>query len=271
MKESVSSKTSIWSDADVSAKLDYVAEAIEKGVTVDSDALWVRDAAERLRLLERLRAEAAGCEHCSEALGRPAVETTGGTPRVFVDMDGVIADFDRLKTERGMTGDELKRVENAFLDMQPIPGAIEGVRSLIGMGFEVWIATKPPTGIPHAYADKAAWILRHLPELKRRIVVTHDKGMLGCADDFLIDDRPHKANCERFRGTLIRFGLQWNMFWPEVLDHFRNRVLAVKTGEAHCGCGQCDTVTHASDCAVHLAPAMTPLGCNCGASPRREE
>ena len=125
--------------------------------------------------------------------------------RVFVDMDGVLADFDRLKTEKGMTGDQLKRSPGAFLDMHPIPEAIAGVRSLIGMGYEVWIATKPPTGIPHAYADKADWIFRHLPELKRRIIMTHDKGLLGDEGDYLIDDRPHKANCEKFRGTLIPF------------------------------------------------------------------
>lgn len=131
--------------------------------------------------------------------------------RVFVDMDGVLADFARLMAETGNTGDEIKKLQGAFANLQPIEGALDGVRSLIGMGFEVWIATKPPTGIPHAYAEKAGWILEHLPELKRRIIITHDKGLLGDQQDFLIDDRPHKANCEKFAGTLIRFvnGMTW--------------------------------------------------------------
>jgi hypothetical protein len=131
--------------------------------------------------------------------------------RVFIDMDGVLADFDRLKSRLGNTGEELKRIPGAFDIMEPIPGAIEGVHSLIGMGFECWIATKPPTGIPHAYADKAKWILRHLPDLKRRIIMTHNKGLLGDENDFLVDDRPHKASCEDFRGVLIPFvnGMNW--------------------------------------------------------------
>lgn len=135
--------------------------------------------------------------------------------RVFIDMDGVIVDFDAYKTERGLTGDEVKSMVGAYLAMPAIPGAIAAVRSVIGMGYEVWIATKPPTGVPHAYSDKAAWVMEHLPELKRRIIVTHDKGLLGGAGDFLLDDRPHKANCERFAGTLLRFVDGYH--WPEAL------------------------------------------------------
>lgn len=139
--------------------------------------------------------------------------------RVFVDMDGVIVDFDAFKAASGLSGDEVKELPGAYLEMSPIPGALEAVRSLIGMGYEVWIATKPPTGIPYAYADKVSWVLQYLPELKRRIIITHDKGLLGGPRDYLIDDRPHKANCERFAGTLIRFGR--GVGWPDVLDRLR--------------------------------------------------
>lgn len=57
--------------------------------------------------------------------------------RVFVDMDGVIVDFDSYAKEMCMTGDELKLVKGAYLRMPAIPGAIAAVRSLIGMGYEV--------------------------------------------------------------------------------------------------------------------------------------
>ena len=141
--------------------------------------------------------------------------------RIFVDMDGVLVDFDRFRDERGLTGDQVKAMPGAYLFMCAIPGALEAVRSLIGMGFEVWLATKPPTGLPHAYSDKVAWILQHLPELKRRIILTHDKGLLGDAGDYLCDDRPHKANCERFAGTLLRFVDGFH--WPQALEFFRGR------------------------------------------------
>lgn len=140
-------------------------------------------------------------------------------PRIFIDMDGVIVDFDAYKAKTRLTGDEVKSFPGAYLVMEPIPGALEAVRNLIGKGYEVWIATKPPTGVAFAYADKAAWVFKHLPELKRRLVITHDKGMLGCKEDFLIDDRPHKANCEHFSGTLIAFKV--GNQWPEILSRFK--------------------------------------------------
>jgi hypothetical protein len=146
------------------------------------------------------------------------------TNRVFVDMDGVVADFAALKRKLDLDGDRVKNIPGAFKDLKPLPGAIEAVRSLIGMGFEVWIATKPPTGNAAAYADKAAWILEHLPELKRRIIMTHDKGLLGDDEDYLIDDRVHKANCKEFKGVLIDFGNTCAGFpgWPEVLEFMRH-------------------------------------------------
>lgn len=132
--------------------------------------------------------------------------------RVFLDMDGVVVNFDGYATALGLTGDEVKKVRGAYLEMQPAPGAMEAIKWLIGSGYDVWLATKPPTGIAFAYADKAEWVFTHLPELKRKLIITHDKGLLGDEKDILVDDRPHKANCEQFRGTLIRFinGETWD-------------------------------------------------------------
>lgn len=144
--------------------------------------------------------------------------------RVFIDMDGVIVDFDGYAKDNGLTGNEVKRRPGAYLDMSPLPGAIDAVRSLVGLGFEAWIATKPPTGIAYAYADKAAWIMREIPELSARIILTHDKGLLGDAGDYLLDDRPHRANCERFAGTLLRFENGYH--WPQALEFFRDVIKA---------------------------------------------
>jgi 5'(3')-deoxyribonucleotidase len=142
--------------------------------------------------------------------------------RIFVDMDGPVVDFDRFRVERGLTGDQVKRLPGAYLEMQPTVGGLEAVRSLIGMGFEVWFATKPPTGVAFAYGDKAQWVFDRIPELKRRLILTHDKGLLGDKDDFLIDDRVHKANCLSFPGKIMHY--REGYAWPEILQYFRERV-----------------------------------------------
>ena len=139
--------------------------------------------------------------------------------RVFVDMDGVIVDFDDYKTQLCLTGEQVKKIPGAYLNMKPIPGALNAVYSLIGMGFNVWIVTKPPTGVSFAYSDKAEWVFRHLPDLKRKIIITRDKGLIGDSGDYLCDDRPHKANCERFPGKLMRFVNGYH--WPQALEEFR--------------------------------------------------
>lgn len=146
--------------------------------------------------------------------------------RIFIDLDGVTVDFDSYAKNLSMVGDLVKNHPGAYLHMEPIPGALAAIRSLIGMGFDIWIATKPPTGNAQAYADKAQWVMNHLPELKRKIIITHDKGLLGDQFDYLIDDRPHKANCLEFKGSLIKFVFPTT--WEDVLDIFRGIKAAEK-------------------------------------------
>lgn len=141
--------------------------------------------------------------------------------RVLIDMDGPTVDFDGYMLERGLSADEVKRQPGGYLGMSPTPGAIEAIRGIIRMEYDVWLATKPPTGVAGAYAEKAQWVFDHLPELARRIIITHDKGMLGDRGDILIDDRIHKANCQAFAGTVLHYraGLEW----PEIRDILHDR------------------------------------------------
>jgi 5'-nucleotidase len=148
-------------------------------------------------------------------------------PRVFVDLDGVTVDFDGFMQKHGIDPETVKGMEGAYLNMRPIPGAIDGIREIMRMGFDVFIATKPPTGIAHAYADKAQWVFDHLPELAKKLIVTSEKGLLGDGNDYLIDDRPHKAKCEDFAGTLLVFGKVTT--WNDVLRFMRAECAHLKS------------------------------------------
>ena len=70
--------------------------------------------------------------------------------RIFIDLDGVVVDFDKYKLSLGKPGEWVKMQPGAYLAMEPIEGAIEAIRHLLKMEFDVMIATKPPTGVAHA-------------------------------------------------------------------------------------------------------------------------
>lgn len=140
-----------------------------------------------------------------------------GKRRLFVDMDGVLVDFAGYMGETGLTAEKIKADGLHYMRMRPLPGAVEATQRLWTDGWCLFIATKSPTARPVAAMAKVEWVLQHLPWLQRRIIITPDKGLLGCRHDVLVDDRPHKANCAAFPGELVVFA-----GWPKTLDLLRD-------------------------------------------------
>lgn len=139
--------------------------------------------------------------------------------RFFCDMDGVLADYEKCVRATGLSGKELKMVPGVFAKLDPMPGALEGIRSIIDMGFDVFIATKPASGRPGSYSEKVTWVMQHLPELRKKIIMTQDKGLLGGRGDWLLDDRPHVANCGEFPGEVLHFGGPLFPTWADVVSY----------------------------------------------------
>lgn len=107
------------------------------------------------------------------------------------------------------------------LEGTPIPGSVEGVTVLKTMGYDLWAVMKHAP-FAQEYQISATWLGKHYPELKHRVIVTNDRGLLGNVEDFLVDDRPHQENCQQFSGTLIPFGAGFGVSWREVLQVFRD-------------------------------------------------
>lgn len=129
-------------------------------------------------------------------------------PKVFVDMDGVLADFEKARIASGLPADEFKLQLGAYRHLEELEGAMEALSWLESAGYDVFIATKIPTHAPNAATEKLRWIEERKPHLLRKTIITPHKGLLGEEGDFLIDDRPHKAHCDEFAGTLLHFGPQ---------------------------------------------------------------
>ena len=138
-------------------------------------------------------------------------------PRVYFDMDGVLADFEAGARRQGMAPKHYKRVAGAYLDLPLVPGAGEALETLHAAGFLLFALTKIPSQNPYAATEKLLWAQRYAPILGDHIIVSPDKGAVGTARDFLIDDHPEWANAHNFPGTVIHFKNNWSEVCAQLL------------------------------------------------------
>ena len=153
---------------------------------------------------------------------------------LYIDMDGVIVDFNKAITNFLDIHPHLKdkfkdcpdHIPGIFRNPPPIDGAIDAIKKLHNSGkYDIFIATSAPWGNPQSLTDKRYWIEDYFPHIfHKKIVTTHHKGhLLG---DYLIDDRL-KNGAGDFKGKLLRFGNDWendnkpNEFptWKSILDY----------------------------------------------------
>jgi 5'(3')-deoxyribonucleotidase len=146
-------------------------------------------------------------------------------PTLYLDMDGVLADFNsRAKEILGATDSEEQRAAqtgrwpdhkwqelvnypNFYLDLPKMPMADQLVELALrfrdNLGYDVKILTAIPSGndMPDAFHDKIDWVNRYYGAHGFRVhfgPYSHDKAH-HCqgADDILVDDRT--SNCEEWR------------------------------------------------------------------------
>lgn len=138
-------------------------------------------------------------------------------PIVLIDMDGVLADFDKRKSElesQGFKGESLFKHPEAYKDLEPIPGAIEAWLELQGE-YETYILSTPPWSNPQGWAEKRIWVEKYLgPTAKKKLILGHHKGLVK--GDYLIDDRVANGVAD-FGGKHIHFGVGKFKDWPSVL------------------------------------------------------
>ena len=139
--------------------------------------------------------------------------------RIFIDMDGVLANFQKAAQQHKDFGTKGFRPDLTldFEKFEPMPDAIESVQKILDMGHEVFIASTAPWNNPDAWGQKRNWIEKNIPALKRKMFLTHRKDLL--MGDILIDDTTYRGQKD-FRGEFIHFG-KHGMDWPAIVDCIR--------------------------------------------------
>lgn len=156
--------------------------------------------------------------------------------RLGIDADGVLADFDKGWIDRynadfgtsieykhcnhwdaltgltGLTYDEwwewvTSKHEDLFLELEPLPGAVQGVKTLKNLGHDICIITAKPRWAAGHISD---WLIKHDVPYDE-IHVTSNKIHVAC--DVYVDDALH--NVEAFLEHTDALVIQYSA-WPYV-------------------------------------------------------
>ena len=149
--------------------------------------------------------------------------------RIFLDMDGVLADFDRavrelpedIFNEYAHKHDE---IPGFFKTFKSIPGSENAVWTL-NEHFDLFILSTPSWGNASSLGDKIEWIKNLYggeqgSPFYKKVVLTHRKDLL--IGDYLVDDRPVNG-AKYFTGEFIHFGSEGFETWNEVLLYIINK------------------------------------------------
>jgi len=141
---------------------------------------------------------------------------------IYIDLDGVVADFDKGKKEHPLGNvtpyiGRPDKIPGVYENLDPITNSIESVNKLLNKeGFDVYFLSTAPWDNPESWTHKRLWIAKHFDEklIRKRLILCHHKNFL--IGDFLIDDRKYNGAID-FEGEWIEFGSKKFPDWDAVM------------------------------------------------------
>lgn len=129
-------------------------------------------------------------------------------PFLFLDQDGVLADFDKSVNEHNSLKhpSTFKLGVGSYKNLELMDENIPKYLKELSNKYDIYVATKIPHDNPFSAYEKIEWIKAHIPMLQKKVIITPNKGLLGDETSVLVDDRPNKASIDCFKGDLVYFG-----------------------------------------------------------------
>ena len=146
-------------------------------------------------------------------------------PIIYIDMDGVLVDFESALTKVSPEmlekfAGEYDNIPGIFALMDPVPGALEAVDRLKEK-YDLYILSSSPWENPTALGDKLAWVKKYFGGdgqeniFFRKVIFSSVKHLNR--GDILIDNRTANGAGD-FLGRHIHFGSSEFPNWQSVLN-----------------------------------------------------